>query len=405
MQLNDKYVGHLDPATRMTVLKTLANNAGIRLPETFIPEGESLLPVGEEAKRKLQAEIKALPELSEGLEALRALRELEKPKDVEATIQNVRLDGKRAGFYGNGMEQSKAIAYTETGFRQMVDFVRPPKVMGVAGTLLALSPSARAVAFNDLAERSIRKDSKPVVLRTWLTGLNTPQARRTLRAVVSQTYSKVDDVDILGMAQLLVPKGAKLRFTRGEARSKLEFIWPMMEREIRVGDPVLGSVSIGHSETKEGGIRVDMQLLRVRCYNFTVGYSTGGDEDIDVQSIRHVGDVKAKLQAVIQKKLNQIEPFVKAFGDAHKVDLPNGETRAQIIERLGRVMELPEATLFRIRDLWDADGDQSAGNTLAGAVNAVTRASQELTMDKADTLERFAGRMVVKGWGALSDDE
>lgn len=51
---------------------------------------------------------------------------------------------------------------------------------------------------------------------------------------------------------------------------------------------------------------------------------------------------------------------------------------------------------------WDADGVKGAGDTRAGLVNALTRASKELVYANAAPVEAAAGRIISEGWAALA---
>jgi len=396
------YVGTLDFETRSTVLKALCNAAGIRLPDTRVPEGESLLPSGEENQRKLGADVKALPDLADTLTALRARVSAEKPKDVTVPIQRVRMDYHRAGLLGDGQEASKSIGYTKAGFGHVLSFVKPQSVRsGFGDTLLALPPKIRADAFNYFAETSHRPDVDQVVLRTHLAGVNYANPRRIIRAVTSDKYSAVDDLDVADAIQASIPKGAKLRLTRADDRTDFEVIWPALERQLKVGDIALISLRVVNSETKASAIKVMPQLLRVLCYNFTTAWSDGADEEI---SIRHIGEAKVKLAKAFERALSVVEPFVKAFGDAYAKDFPAfAPTRGELLARLAKKFMgiLPSETVDLTGQLWDADGEKSAGNTLAGLVNAVTRASQMLNMEKSQSVEKVAGKLIANGWAAL----
>jgi len=91
------------------------------------------------------------------------------------------------------------------------------------------------------------------------------------------------------------------------------------------------------------------------------------------------------------------------FGDAYKDALPGSMTRGEVLQRAQRVFELPETTISLAQQLWDADGLKTAGDTRAGFVNALTRASQEQAITEAAITERVAGKVIATGWGALLD--
>lgn len=353
---------------RNAVLKTLANAAGMRLPTTRVPEGDSLLPIGEEAKRALQADVAQLPGLRDGLMALRDVITGERAQDVKVPIQAVRMHPLNGGLFGEGKRQEHALAYTARGFSQVAQFVKPASIRnGFSENLLALPTDLRAEVFNHWSTAQTRKQD--VVLRTYRPG----GGRAVVRAVTSEVHSLStgDDLTVLG-ALMGLPAGAKLRATRsvGGDRSELEVIWPAMERQLVVGDVAMLALRITNSETKGGCLQVEPTLLRVLCYNFTTAWADGLAEDM---SLRHVGDLGRKLPRLIKRAGEVLEPFVKAFGDAYRSPMSLG--RGEVLERARKALELPAETVSTAARVWDADGAKSAGNTLAGLAHALTRAS------------------------------
>ena len=392
------YIGEVDFATRNETLKAMAMNAGLRLPSTRVPEGDSLLPIGEESKRAMATEVANLPDLAVGLGALRSQIKAEDSRDVVAPIQAVRMSPENGGLFANGKSASKALAYTPNGLNHVLGFIKPSSVKGgMRDTLLALPPTLRSQAFNYFAENTSRSDE--VAIRTIV---DVRSGRRVVRAVTSEKHSLTngDDGALIQAIESSVPAGAKLRVTRTLDRTDLEIIWPAMDRQLVVGDIALVSLGIVNSETKGGSLKIEPRLLRVLCYNFTTAYSEGGEEEI---SLRHVGDLRRKLPEAFRKALRTVEPFVKAFGDAYKNPFPTSlPTRGEVLARVAKANpELPATLWDSVGQLWDRDGALSAGNTLAGLVNGMTRASQELTMAQAQAVEQVAGKAIANGWEAL----
>src|SRR5580698_8810678 len=150
---------------RMATLKQLAQVTGVRLPATIIPEGESLIPYGEERQRALKDDIYSLPTLDEAFDTLRDIRTEQAPVDVKVPLQRVRMNRGNAGLYGVGSEDKPPLGYSGTAFGQVASFIKPASVTsGFHQTLLALPPAIRADAFNSFAERSV--ESRDVILRT-----------------------------------------------------------------------------------------------------------------------------------------------------------------------------------------------------------------------------------------------
>ena len=391
---------------RMQVLKQLSHLTGIRLPETIVPEGESLLPIGKKYQRRLESEIYALPTIQEALASLRAVETEQMPKATQVGIQRVRLDKNAAGIYGLDAKGATPMGYSHTGFHQVCDFIKPASVRaGFSSTLLALPPALRTEAFNYFAG-SQTEDRQSVLYSVrvpQLTRNGDMGLRRTLQAVVSTKYTFVSDVDVVGHCLATLPDGARVRYTGGTGDiSMIELLWPAMKREIRVGDIALAGVQVTNSQTKASSIRVVPKILRVLCYNFTTAWGSG--VEVEIGGIRHIGEARAKFADALQRAIATVEPFVKAFGDAYAKPLPAfAPTRGEAVQRLLKKFELSKDAGKGIVAVWDADGEKSAGDTLAGLANAVTRYSQTLAIEDSEAYEAAAGKVVGIGWEALED--
>ena len=388
---------------RMETLKQLASMTGIRLPQTIIPEGESLIPYGVDRQRALADEIAALPSVADAAAILRAVRQEQKPVDTMIPVNEVRMRPGDGGLHGVRCDPAKrALGYTPVAFTQAASFIKPGSVSaGFAQTLLALPPALRADAFNYFSE-SANNGDRNVVLRSALVPqyrAGALELRRSLQAVVSERYSVVEDHDLVADLGSALPDGAKCRFTQTESRSDLEILWPAMRRELKVGDIALIGVTATNSQTKQCSIRLTPKVLRVLCLNFTTAWGQGAEEEV---SIIHTGEARYKFQKAIRRILDVVEPFIVAFGDAYQDPLPTSKTRGQLIESAVKRFELPAKFGDTVAASWDIDGTMSAGNTRAGLVNAITRAAQGLDMAKAATVEAAAGRIIHQGWDALA---
>ena len=391
------YMGNLNSADRNAALKLIAQSVGIELVATRVPEGESFIASGEAAMRKLKGEVNALPDLAPGMDNLRAAILTTVPRDIVVPIQRVRMENTKGGLFGQGSDSSKALGYSNTGLNHVVSFIKPSEVrQGAVSVLKSVPPGIRAQVFNHWAENA-RTDEDKVVLRTALAG-----ERRIVRAVASQRHSLEhgDDVALSHLVQSSLPKGGKLRVIRDQDRTDFEILFPMMSREVKVGDAVMAKVHVTNSETKQGSWTVYGGILRALCFNFTTAWC-GKNTEV---SGRHIGDdVGRNIAKAVRQALLNVEPFIQAFGDAYSNALPEQfPTRGEVLGRVGKALELPESTLDLASKLWDADGSMSAGSTLGGLVNALTRASQELEMEKAQVVEHAAGRLTFEGWSAIA---
>ena len=390
-----------DFATRMDTLKQLANVTGIRLPSTIIPEGESLIPYGEEQQRALKEEIYSLPLLADGIAAMQEIRREQQPVDIKVPLQRVRMNRGNGGLYGLGSEDKPTLSYTGTAFGQVASAIKPNSVTsGFASTLLSLPPAIRSDAFNYFAERKV--EQQQVVLRTIKSPMRAQGnlvLRRSVNAVVSGRYSAVDDHDLVQLVNQSLPSGARVRYTQTESRSDIEILWPAMSRELKVGDIALVCLQLTNSQTKQASIKLTPKILRVLCLNFTTAWGEGADHEV---SVRHVGEARAKFASAIRECLAVIEPFVYAFGDAYQNQFPEfAPTRGEVINRFCKAYQFSPALGERMAEAWDLDGSMSAGNTLAGLANAATRVSQGMSFEQAAAVEAAAGRVVKEGWDAI----
>lgn len=393
------YMGGASFEDRNAALKAAAMAAGIRLQATIVPEGESLIPFGEAKKARLEAEVSALPTLAEGCAALVGALRGEQHVDATVDLSAVRMSPVNGGIFGEG--SGAPMAYTHTAFSQLTQAVKPSNVRnGFAENMLALPPALRADVFNFHAGNARAGES---VLRTYVSA----SGRRTLRAVASGRHS-LESGDDLSIAEVLaaMPDGGKLRVTRSEggSASTFEVLFPMFQRELKVGDVAMGALRITNSETKGAALRVEATLLQILCLNFTTAWAH--DEEAEEISLRHVGDLSSRLPRAIRNAQKRIEPFVRLFGDAYRVKFPVfAQSRGEVLARVGKAFALSEGVLTEAAVVWDSHKSLTTGaerDTLAGVVNALTRAAQGEEMAAAVEVQNAAGKLVARGWAALA---
>lgn len=398
---------NLSSADRMRVFHALSATAGYAAPSTILPEGTALWEVGEENLRRHRASIDTLPTMRDFAQAFLAAESLRDHRDVEANLADMRMlpDGRIMRVRLDG-KAPPAIGYTHTGLSQLVSLYRDHLGIpnGMVGSLEFLSPKVRAEAFNDLAERADERmvHVRELPDRVFRTSLNV-HGERFLRAVTStqHTLQAGGYAAIVAQIARLWPE-AKCRAVRTEDRFDLDVIFPMHSREIRVGDVLHGTLSVTLSETKDVAASVKDALLRVLCANLTVK-SFGKEASF---TRRHVGAAFVRdLADRMRGGWNRLAPFVEAFGDSYGDALPAGlPTRAETVERTFKkfAVELKGLAAQSVIQAWDLDGARSAGNTRAGLVHALTRASQNVGVEQAEEIETVAGTLIERGWAALA---
>ena len=117
--------------------------------------------------------------------------------------------------------------------------------------------------------------------------------------------------------------------------------------------------------------------------------------------VRHMGDIGYKVRQSIKGAIEAVQEHLATFATAYSTTFPANQTRASIINHFIGHNSLPEDTGFSLNTLWDVDGERSAGNTLAGLVNAVTRHAQGQSVQAALETEALAGETLHKGFGAF----
>lgn len=394
----------LDAATRMKVLEACNNFAGWTAPKTIYPEGTALIDIGEEKLTRVRTEVANLRSLREFVAAFRLAEAARNKRDVEASIGDLRMN--EQGFITRKRPDGswgQRIGYSPTGLEQLVSLHRDVLGLprGFTGALQWLQPKARAEAFNDLsiryAERAYSNTLPDRVFRLADDKFGQPY----LRAVTSKMHAG-EHGSALALVQALMREfpekdldTVKVRAEVTDDRFSLELIHPMMNREIRVGDVLFGEQILSLSETKAASASVSTGVMRVLCVNLTRS-SYGQDKKF---TRRHVGsNFISDMLTEYRDGRVKLEPFIHAFGDTYNVPLDG--TPAELAAVAEKALELPMGA-EAIVNAWAMDGARSAGTTLGGLVNAVTRAAQDLPLVEAEAAEVAAGRLVTEGLSAL----
>lgn len=395
------YVGNSSSAERMAVLARLNSQVGYTAVKTILPEGTALWEVGEQNLQRERVNLEVLPTLSAFAKAFLAVEASRQLRDSTGPIGKMRMlpTGKLVRFNDLG-QRSEPIGYTHTGLSQLMsthaDAIGLPS--GYVRVLEFEPPHIRAAMANDIFERAEGQlDLDPRVMRTALN----PHGERYLRSVTSTKHVGIAGGYAATVQAMVTELGldadkAKVRVvSSGDDRLDIEVIFPMLNREIVVGDVLWGSLSLTLSETKDVSARISDSLMRVLCANLTRAPYGSAYE----WTRKHIGAANfvPDMLRRIQSGAARLAPFVKAFGDSYSSDL--NRTRAEAVELAQKMYELPKSlTGELVLSVWDADGVKSAGNTMGGLVNALTRASQYLPITDAEVVEAAAGGLVMTGW-------
>lgn len=388
---------------RNAALKLIAADQDvIRLGTPIVAEGEALAASGKARQSEMLADYKRLAPFEAASLIVQERVKAEGLVDVKVPTKLMRMEPKRGGLFGYGHDPANALSYTSKGFAQAAAFVKPANVrQGFTENLEAMPPALRAEWFNHCAVA--KAEGAEVRIRTGLATSPSGKQWRTVYGVTGDMHSleNGDDAMLVKALETSIPRGGRCRITRDDfgAVTCMEILWSSLERELRVGDPVMMGIKVYNSSNKGSAVVIEPFINRARCFNLTIAYSTLVRPE--EWRIKHVGDIRPRIGALVRRALGVVTPFVEAFSDAYRDGLPGNKTRADVIGALVKRYELPESFGEAMRLSWDMDGDQSAGDTLGGLSNAITRASKPLDMVKAADMERLAGRIVVEGWGAV----
>jgi hypothetical protein len=264
------------------------------------------------------------------------------------------------------------------------------KPSNLLGVMLDLPMEVRAKVFGHYMATT---DQREVVLRTAMP--NDGSQRRVIRAVVSEVHSqeKGDDLSVIQSLRSIVETvpTAKLRVIRQWDQTTAELILPNVGVQPKVGVTLYGRLALLNSETKGGSYVTEAGSFNLVCLNGMVRPGNTSE-----YRVRHMGDISYRVRQSIRGAIDSVNEHLNTFSTAYRIPLER--PRADILEAFGKKNELPANTLFAMASLWDVDGERSAGNTLAGLVNTVTRYAQSLPVEQALTMERLAGATLHNGF-------
>ncbi len=365
---------------------------GIRTVNAVIDSGDSLAKPDHVPVSKFLGKFGSLPTLEIGARRLREVIKGQSLKDFDnVDAKAVRMTD-RGGLFAEGKSADNALAYTHTGLAQYVGFLGAPR--NATAFLEHVDAPIRSVALRGLTDKAERVNS--LVFRTMHAG-----NRRVIRAVTSERHSLMDGDDLatLEAIEASIPSNALVRFTRQWERSDFEIILPTQAFQVKKNDPVFARIHVTNSETKGAALNVFGGLFRAWCLN---GMARPAEDSESAMTIRHIGNPRQRIKNAIRVAVLGINEFAEQFGEAHTIALPLPQ--AETLERVGKAFpELSTAFLKSAGSVWSADGSEmSAGHTVAGLANALTRAAQELPMDQATEVQTVAGQIVSRGLSALS---
>jgi hypothetical protein len=345
----------------------------------------ALIPEREANIKSMVENVISLPTLAEGVATIKELTESEKHADLPIEFRNLTMDESNGGMKALGLD----FQYTKHALTHAVARIKPPEVVGMAGYLAACPPDLRATNFNFWHDFFYGPDAENVVkndilLRTRIGDENIP----LIRAIVSQSYSPIDDAPLLEQFAKVVPDGAHVRLARGDLRSRFDVIWPTMKKTIMYGDPLLVSVRLVNSETGASSIRLEPVVYSTQR-NLSVIIPTNRE-----MAIRHIGEAGRRLGREFTNAMNTIDPFIEMLNESYSDFVgDNFESYKQMLDALKKAFQLNDIAIRGIDTLLSG-----SNGARAHVVDALASVANELPIDEGEKLQKAAGVLVTKGW-------
>lgn len=229
------------------------------------------------------------------------------------------------------------------------------------------------------------------------------------RAFLSDRYRILDNHTLAEhVLPVLMEMGSGMRVESAqvtESRMYIKAVFPALEGEIKVGDPVQSGILISNSETGLGALNVSPLIYRLVCKNGLIResgqkrYHVGRAADSEESAYEFFADdtLKAddaafwlKVRDTVRSALSAdaFEAGLQKFRETMGVMLSNPQATIEVVaERFGYTEQERGSIL---RNLIEG-GDSS----LYGLVNAITATSQELeSYDRATQFERDGGKII-----------
>lgn len=371
-------------ADRVATHESWLDEAGFSLPPPIYAPGTKVLAVGDDNFRLERQRVESLPRFEDA--AARVLHQISQEDRCDLPVKLSEIVMNDVGELLVN-DRPFAMRVEPSAFRQFVTAAG----IGSGASYLAekCAPMLRARNVN----RQVRAlPERDLVLRTRLT----PDGRRAIYAAVTPKYAPVDShLVLLAVGELLADSRAEMIYDGSGIRANA--LWmPDQVVDLAAGDIFKVGVRIESDDTGRGRIRVSGVVWRNRCLNLIVI----AEGEVETVSVVHKGSPERILLEVkngVERARSTVGRFLEAWGHARTVKIaPEDTLRAWVDEKRLYPWGLRERDLV-VQSLLRA-WEKEPGDTLADAVNAVTRAAHENTewsMDVRDQLERQAARLVL----------
>lgn len=229
------------------------------------------------------------------------------------------------------------------------------------------------------------------------------------RAFLSDRYRRRDNFELANAVLPVlkqIPDAQVLSCALTDERMFIKVVSPRLQADVKVGDTVQAGVSIENSEVGLGALVVRPLLYRLICLNgmvteaatrhYHVGKRVETDEDYSVYSdaTLRLDDEAffAKVGDTVNAAVSEATFQSIVAGLRETTETPKMADPIKGVEVLAKRYGMTEGESHGVLTHLIKDGDL----TLYGAIQAVTRTSQDLeSYDRASEFERLGGTMLT----------
>ena len=370
--------------TRIETQQRWLDDAGFRVAPPLYAPGTKVVDLGERNFRVERRRVEDLPTFPDAASAVTCTIGREVREDRVVGLSSVEMTDR------GSLEVDGEDLVLEVGaFHQLAQLVG----FGPGSRYLSDHCSPELRAYNVNAQLRLARERK-LTLRT-----RGGSEGRSVYATVTPAYSAIDTDAVLGaVCERLGDARAEMSYDGSGTRATA--LWmPDQVVDLAAGDIFKVGVRVETDDTGRGRIRVSGVVWRNRCLNLIII----GEGEVETVSQVHRGEASRILERVqqgVEAARDKVGNFLAAWGHARtlRMDVP-AVLRAWVEERKLRLPGIRsaaerDAAVEVLLRSWHRE----PGDTLADAVNAVTRAAHEEPtwgQDMREELERQAARLVL----------
>jgi len=371
-------------AARIEEQEAWLSEAGFTLPPPIYAPGARVIDLGDENFRIERNRVDALPEFPSA--ARRVINAISRECREDVNVRFSELEMTDDGTLRVGSEELGLETAAFSQFASLAGFG-----CGVSYLANCCPADLRAENVNRQLQRARDRE---ITLRTRLVD----GEHRSTYAVVSPSYAAVDSDRVLEVVcDSLRDSRAELVYDGTGVRAT--GLWmPNVVQDLAAGDVFKVGVRVQTDDTGRGRIRISGVAFRNLCLNLIII----GEGEVETVSVVHRGNPQRILDIVaegVERARGTVGRFLESwqFARSTRVDVP--QTIRSWVEQ--KKLKVPgvrsaaqrDALVEKLLESWQVE----PGETLADAVNAVTRAAHENTAwDIAirEEIERQASRLV-----------